>query len=210
LNKFHSLFLLLLLAGCGKNPDQAAFTGTWNFIEENSITGATETVQVTVNALPPRFRLTTANRSSEEVEVYDGTALHTKYISKAEHSAYEAENPIDSEADETPVVSEPRTESAAMTKNQAMVRRFWAQPISGDSVPGGLVAGRDTVLHESKWKRPDGEFSLQVWADAKTDIILKSVESVYSSQAQTLVHRSIKECVTIDFTPPGEATFTQP
>lgn len=195
----------LALAGCGKEPGKAAFTGTWTFTEENSITLASDSLQINVVCLPPKFRISEITKMSENTQVYDGKSLHTKSIY---HPSPLGE--IEHSMDDEPEAPQARTESKAMDENQAVAQRFWAQPLQGQSVPGGSIAGRDTLLYTAKWKRPDGEFSSQTWVDAKTGVMLKNIESIYSSQAQTMVRRSIKECTSIDYTKPADAAFAQP
>lgn len=197
----------IFLSSCAKDPSKAAFTGTWNFTEENSITNASDTVQMTVLSLPPKFRQSTKSQSSEVTLVYDGASLHTKTSYMPSASPYAMSLPFQEAESQAPQV---HTESVAMSADQAAAKRFWAEPLTGKSAPGGLIAGRDTVLYESKWKRPDGEFSTQIWVDAQTGVMLKQMESVYSSQAQTLVRRAMKECVSIDFTAPEDAAFARP
>lgn len=201
--RFIVLAALVALTACGKEPEKAAFTGTWEITQENVIAMKTEKNEITVATAPPKFRIAEKSSTVESVEVYDGKSLHrrTAYISQGGYG-----EPSGSDFNE----SSSHTYSEAMTPEQSDAKRFWVQPLQGKSSAGGLIAGRDTILYQGASRRPEGEFDIQVWADAATGVVLKSVETVYSSQVKSIVTRNSRECKSIDFTPPADAVFARP
>lgn len=207
--KLFPLFLLLsLMNGCGKSPEKAAFTGTWDFNEENVIMNKSVVSQVAVASLPPKFRIETKSDGSESLEVYDGNSLHrrNRYLPHPAMMGSGDEEP----AEDGEASGPSQTYSDGITPEKAAAMRFWADSVSGQSSAGGLVAGRDTILYSGTVRRQDGEFTLQIWVDSKTGVQLKSIETVYSSQVRSIVTRNSKECKSIDFTPPADAVFARP
>lgn len=171
---------MLFFPGCGPASEKAAFTGTWEFKNENIISGKIETSEKTVAANPPKFRITQRyGDSSENVMIFDGKTLT---------------NPYGGQGDE----------------DRAARERFWQDASMGPSAPGGLIAGRDTLLYGFKEQRRDGEFVFQWWMDAEKGILLKKIETIYSAQVQSIVTRNTIECKSIDFTPPADSLFTKP
>ena len=206
--------LLLALAACAKRPERTALQGTWITTEENPAQGLREESECVVAAKPPKFRIERKEISemgvTTVVEVYDGDALHRRdhFEPGPAFTALHAQGiPEELLNRETPTF---KTISEAIRPEKAQARRFWAMMALGDSSPGGLICGRDTILYETKWRRPDGEFSDQVWVDAKTRVILKSINSIYASQIGSLLRRVTTECRTIDFTAPPDTAFAIP
>jgi hypothetical protein len=196
--------ILLLFAGCAKSTDKAAFHAEWDFLSENVVTSNSETAQVSVTTRPPQFKITTKAPGSTKVEVYDGESIYRLM------TFYPQVDSMGGQTSDPAYIAEPSRSSLPMNPDQAAAMRFWVQPISGISKSGGLIAGRDTLLYETKLKRNDGEFSSQKWVDAETGVLLKSVETIYSSQINSIVTRESRECKSIEYTTPDDAVFGRP
>jgi hypothetical protein len=125
--------------------------------------------------------------------LYDGTQIYTKqtYFSNFGADAGSTDAGGGGKPEETPPSIQP------MKDYQTTPLRFWSRPFSGPSSPGGLVAGRPTVLYQARDNRPDGEATVQAWVDADTGIVLKYVASIYSKQISQIVTKTTEECQTI-------------
>jgi hypothetical protein len=189
--------------GCGPGePEKASFKGTWQHTSENGIANTKEEVTVTATVDRDRFRLETKiPGGGSSIAVFDGTTLYSKYES-ATPNVYGS--PLEGAG--TPSVS-----AEPMTSEKVGPHRFWANAYrTGHGEPGGTIAGRDTLLYKAAERRPDGEFSRQEWVDAKTGVLLKSIDAIYSSQIRSMVRQETWECQTIDYSPPNEADFQKP
>jgi len=201
---------VLFFKQCGPSQTKnAAFTGTWKIEMENGISGAKEEETVTVSADKDMFRTVAKNGGgSETVTVYDGEMLHQKYG----YSAAPAQT-TDAGAEAPQLVS---SSSASPTRSekksviQTGPLRFWSHSFVGQAGPGGKIADQDTVLYQAREKRPDGEITVQGWVDAKTGIVLKSVDTIYSSQVGSMVSKTTRECQEIRYGPVEPSTFAKP
>lgn len=197
-----SLMAVALALGCSsKSSDQATFTATWTLLNENGITRASEKGTVAVTADKNLFRIVTRTDHSESLEIYDGDMLHSQTTYFSDEVSIEG-------AAASPNQSSVRSE--ALSAQQATHLRFWAESSEGKSIAGGQIAGRDTLLHEIRAKRPDGEILNQRWVDAETGVVLKSIDMIYASQVNSMLTRTLRECQKIDYGPADPAVFRRP
>lgn len=142
--------------------------------------------RVLVHVDGSRFRI----EDEQRIDVYDGTTLCTvfKDVSDTDHA-------MPGEADHGGAAD--RTVSAA-PRTAAEVRslRFWENRLEREKGPSGVIARRDTILYEVL-DRPDGEFAISCWVDAKTGVVLKSVQTVFARQVESVLVRSGVTCVSI-------------
>src|SRR5208283_4247808 len=102
----------------------------------------------------------------ETITVYDGAMLYEK----RNELKPSGENPsVPAEAGPLPSSSASATvHSEKMSVIQTGPRRFWERTYEDAGSAGGEIAGRETLLHQFKDKRPEGEISAQAWVDAET------------------------------------------
>ncbi len=194
--KTRSAFVLfsLFLFGCGPgDPKDTHFKGTWRHVQENSIANTKEEERVTATVDHDRFRLERTIGASQIIDVFDGKTLFRKSVYTS------ADTPFP-----------PSESSQPATVTQTGSERFWTGYQQGHSGPGGLVAGRDTLLYQISNHRTDGDLGAQEWIDAKTGILLKSSSSIYSSQARMMVRQESWECESITYDPVDESAFQKP
>lgn len=67
----------------------------------------------------------------------------------------------------------------------------------GERSPGGVIAGRDTILYQRKVNRPESDETSQLWLDAETDLVLKSHVSVFPKQGEKGSREETLECRTL-------------
>jgi len=145
---------ILGLSGCADTSDQLpAFSGKWNQLIENMVNGDKEAISFTVISDGKRFRV----ESSNEITVYDGTSLWTKYTGE-----YASSEPS-------------RSDISEVGAKQEM---FWRNTLFNKKGAGGSVAGRNTTLFQAASNRPDGEIAIQNWVDSEKKIVLKSLKTI--------------------------------
>ncbi len=194
---FIALAIAAALPAC--TPDdlpKQSFVGTWTIVDENGLTGHRDEERATVSAQHEKFRLAITKPTGEELIAYDGHALHERYTSSTPSS-------LETSAEPSKDIGRPATE----TDVQSL--RFWTDRFPGHEVGGGQICGRETVLLELKEHRPDGDFSLQQWSDGKTGIVLKFIQTVYSSQVQSMVTKKTRECQSLEYRSLDPTTFSQ-
>jgi hypothetical protein len=194
---------IFLLPGCGPGePEKTSFKGTWQHIVENGIANTKEEMTVVATVDHDRFRFETKiPTGGSTLEVFDGTTLYSRY-----DYAPQGASPFPMEGAASASVSAEPTSSEKLSS-----QRFWANANrTGHGESGGTIAGRDTLLYKIAERRPDGELSRQEWVDAKTGVLLKSIDAIYSSQVHSMVRQETWECQTIDYSPPNEADFQKP
>jgi hypothetical protein len=214
--KFYPGLLLMLvsgigLSGCTKSyelPD-AAFTGTWIVTTENGISGARSQETLTVSATGRQFRIDSHTEEADVATVYDGDMLYTKSAYTSHYGSPSDQSQavgVDSYAS-NPSVSQHMEKSDEV---KVANLRFWADLPVGKEQPGGQMAGHDVVHYMAGEKRPDGEISLQYWVDPKTRVVLKSIQTIFSSQVSSMVSQTTKECQQIDYHPLDPSVFNKP
>ena len=195
---------VLFFGKCGPSRAQdVAFSGAWVITTENGISGAKDEETVSVAADKKMFRTVSRERFGEAVAVYDGGTIYEKYN-------YTPEHPAEPDADGAAPPPAAPVRSEKMSEMRTGPRRFWSRSFVGQSGPGGQIAGRETMLYQAREKRPDGEITVQGWVDARTGVVLKSVETIYSSQVNSMVSKITRECQTINYGPVDPSTFAKP
>lgn len=190
--------LLALMSCSAPEPGNVSFTGTWNVVNENHISGDSTESTSTVITDGNRFKIDGTYYN----KVYDGTVLY----SKPKPALYENRS-YSYEPD--PGMFE--TTQQDITPRQAKQMKFWLKPLGKKKGAGGSIAGRETILYEAAANRPDGQFSAQVWVDADTKIALKSIQTIYSRQIGQIVTRESTECQQVDFySTIDDASFAKP
>lgn len=137
--------------------------------------------------------------TTEEILVFDGKTLYTKTsVVYPESSSYENKAPT----------------YTAVPLSYARARQhiFWRTVTDpkAKAGPGGLVAGRETTLFQSRGNRPDGAATVQIWVDAETGVVLKQTQSIYSKHVEMEISRVSIECEEISFGPLDESVFEKP
>ena len=130
-----------------------------------------------------RYRIET----KDYIKIYDGSQMHTKYI-RAGGSA--------------------KFRSKMVTGARVTDPKFWQQKLRGKSKSGDSIAGRETKLYSMMMNRPDGEVACKYWVDAETNVLLKSIESIYSKQVSMVVTETTCECQEIEYTDLDDEVFT--
>ena len=189
------LGLALLLPACGGSGD-VSFSGKWTIVKENAISDQKSEESVDVIAEGNKFRLHSVDEETDTLLIYDGSNLTEKTTV------------LKTPEGETPAA--PRLTTTRKTDMEVSPLRFWAVSFSGNTLPGGQIAGRDTVLYQAQEVRPDGQMTVQAWVDPQTNVVLKRVFTIYSSQIEQLVSRSTEECREIHYGPLDDANFTRP
>jgi hypothetical protein len=199
-------FIFVLKKCSPSQAKEVAFSGTWKITEEDGITGANAVTTASVASDGRRFRVDARLQDNpykqeamerQEIQVYDGETLHTKYVSSG----------LPEEGLPAP---EPHTTSQPATDLQAHGHRFWARSFSGKAGPGGQIAGRDTVLYQVRENRPEGELVLQAWVDKDTGLVMKSIATVYSTQIESMVSKVTHECQDVRYEAPDASAFSKP
>ena len=197
------VFGIFALGGCGQSgADNASFTGVWNGEDENGISGAKDTQRVTVMTDGNGFKITTEDPTGESIAAYNGETLYRKFT------------PSPTPAGSTESAPEPAQaltdQSETASKMKTMPLRFWTRTYEGKGVPGGQVAGQDTILYQARENRPDGDIIAQAWVDAKTGVVLKSVDTIYSKQVDSMVSKVSRTCESIQYGPVDKSAFAKP
>lgn len=191
LNIFLPLSLaLLLVAGCSQAP-RVSFRGSWKTVKENGIAGTSETYDVTVAAQGSQFRIDSKGPESQSLDVYDGTTL------------YHSLTNLNSEPLE-PATKEPKSENATEPL------RFWKRDFSGESSPGGQIAGKPTSLYQFQENWADNQMTTQAWVDPETGIVLKKIYTLYSRQQEMVLKKGTEECLEIHVGPVDPRSFSIP
>ncbi|MBI4374958.1 MAG: hypothetical protein HY549_00765 [Elusimicrobia bacterium] len=203
-----------LLLGCAPSRSKdVTFQGTWKVVEENGIAGTKEERTVEVSADKERFKTVSRSESFELITVFDGTDLHQKSVYHRE-AAPEGGEAVDQPGLEAGAASgmfapQVRTEPQ-VKKSQVEALRFWRRSYLGEAGSGGRIAGRDTVLYQAKARRPDGEITAQAWLDSENGTVLKTINTIYSSQVNSMVTRVTEECQQIRYGPVESLAFAKP
>ncbi|MCK4532918.1 hypothetical protein KAU39_03965 [bacterium] len=183
--------VLVLLWGCvscsTSKPKDVSFKGKWKQVFENCIMGVKEENVVDVFTDGEKFRM----ESENSIQVYDGKYLYSKIKNTLDESSF----PVN-----TNEISPDKVKSY----------KFWFIIHQGKTGPGGNIAGQETVLYQVKMNRPDGEIASQVWVDAKTGIVLKSIQTVYSHQVSQMVTQQSQECLEISYGYVDDGFFIKP
>lgn len=211
------LLLVILTVGLGAfikkcGPSRAAknleFEGTWVLVNESEIIGGKEEQNARVWAKKDRFKIIAQHKStgstgdpieSEVTTVFDGRDLHVKTV-------FAPRRNYQGEMTEIP----PESTSRAPVEGELDGFRFWTKPFQGNSGPGGQVAGRETLLYSVKGRRPDAESTEQAWVDAKTGVVLRSNNSLFSRQVNMTVGRETLECASIRYGAVPDTVFAKP
>ena len=206
---------MLLLRNCGPSSSQdVPFTGTWKIENENGISGSKEVLNVIVTADKKLFKTVSKGEYGETTAIYDGEMLHTKqtYVPPpgSEQFSTPADHPANPQPPESPQTRGSDVSSQKVSDSRMMPLRFWARTYVGNAGPGGKVAGQETVLYQAREKRPEGEITVQGWVDAKTGLVLKSVDTIYSSQVNSMVSKVTRECQQIQYGPVEKSAFSKP
>jgi len=173
--------VFLLLAGCTQpSSDTLDFIGVWNVVRENGIAGQSTPSTIYVSVGQRRFRIEQRAEERSTVMLYDGERLF--------------------KSDEPPV---------AKSNTQMDAWRFWKRNFAGNSVSGGKIAGRETVLFQSQDTRPTDQITVQAWVDAETGVILKKIFTIYSRQLEQVTTRDTEECVAINYGPVNDTVFSK-
>lgn len=178
------------------------FTGSWVLRESSEVTGRTRVVNYEVTTDGRRFRITSTSTDPEwgsttdGVMVYDGERIHTRTEVTGRDGS---QDDLDIEAE-------------AATRPALNNARFWktVELAGAEAGAGGRIAGRDTLLYQSKVNRPDGTAVTQAWLDAETSTVLKSVFSLYAKQVESELMRQEYECTAISFGAVDDADFAKP
>jgi hypothetical protein len=211
------LLLLILTVGVGAfikkcGPSRAdarlEFEGTWTLANESEIVGGKEEQTARVWVKKDRFKIVSQHKStdmrgdpieSEVTTVFDGKELHVKTVF-APRRNYQGEM----------TVAPPETSSRPPVAGEVDGIRFWTKSFQGNAGPGGQVAGRETLLYSVKARRPDAESTEQAWVDAKTGVVLRSNNSLFSRQVNMTVGKETLECVAIRYGVVADGEFTKP
>src|SRR3989339_512544 len=73
-----------------------------------------------------------------------------------------------------------------------------SQSFQSRKIPDAQLSERK--FYSIKANRPDGEITIQLWFDSKTNIVLKSIETIYSKQVSMVVTEHTFECQEISYT----------
>ncbi len=202
----------------------AAFSGTWTLTVENSLAGKSESETAEVHTDGKRFRVVRASSDpyygSSSTLVFDGEKVHEKhvYTPAAQDQLFSA-GADDEDGDEgehastdASAYANPPAESRAPAPGELTQLMFWKDAVDPQTKTGagGAIAGRETVLYQARWKRPDGELTGQVWMDAETGTVLKKVASMYSRQVESEVIKHSIECTRFQPGPVDPALFNRP
>jgi hypothetical protein len=187
------LSLALIGAGCEPPPPDIAFTGTWTVQKENGVADEKSLTTVQVTVAGNRFKTEAKNPDEEIIEIYDGEHLTSK---KTDFSQSAASN--------SPVES-----TVAISNNEMEPRRFWKKNMTGDSLPGGQIAGRETLLYQIQENLPGKKMTRQSWVDAETKVLLKNIFTVYSVQLDLILSKTTEECQEIHYGPVNNAVFAK-
>lgn len=211
------LLLVVLTVGLGAfikkcGPSRAAgdleFEGTWILVNESEIAGGKEEQTARVWVKKDRFKIISQHKSSgfssEPIEtqvttVFDGKELHLKTVfpPRRNHQGEMTVEPPDSSS-RTPVTGE------------VDGLRFWTKSFQGNAGPGGQVAGRETLLYSVKAQRPDAESTEQAWVDAKTGVVLRVNNSLFSRQVNMAMGKETLECTSVRYGPVADGEFAKP
>lgn len=183
--------LVTVLFGCIScglsKPTAVSFSGKWNQVFEHFVLGNKETSKVTVITDGNRFRIEGKN----SIMVYDGNYLYTKI--KGDFWG-----------------SSDFTQAKKISSSQAKSYKFWSGVKQGKAGPGGNIAGQETILYQVRMNRPDGEITSQSWVDAKTRIVLKDIQTIYSRQVSQMITKQTSECLKINYGSVNDTAFTKP
>lgn len=211
------LLLVVLTVGLGAfikkcGPSRAAqnleFEGAWVLANESEIVGGKEEQNARVWARKDRFKIIAQHKStgstgdpieSEVTTVFDGQDLHVKTV-------FAPRRNYQGEMTEIP----PESNSRKPVPGELDGLRFWTKSFVGNAGPGGQVAGRDTLLYSVKARRPDAESTEQAWVDAKTGLVLRSNNSLFSRQVNMTVGRETLECSSIRYGAVPDTVFAKP
>lgn len=208
MKRFGTAFALLsILSACGPaDPITAQFKGTWKQTTQNGISGAKEETTMEAVVKGKKFRVVARLPLATNLVVYDGQTL---YANEQPASSLESTITTLGEAPTEQAIA-PSSQSKAASEDEVASLRFWTHAHKLGGQPGPQIAGRETRYYRSSEKRPDGEFTLEGWVDAKSGVLLKQVQTVYSSQIGSIVTQDTAECEKIDYSPVDDSAFQKP
>ena len=204
-----SIGLWFFLKNCGSGSAQnLEFEGTWVFVSESELSGgqSEKTSQVWVKG--KRFKTVTKSQEagwngktfeSEATVVFDGEQLHLKTVNPP-YKDYEGNM-------QTPP---PESTSRIPVKGELDGFRFWNDSPRGKKEPGGRVAGRETLLYKDNGARSDAKAINQWWVDAETNLLLRSIQSLFSTQANVSMGKDTLECTSLRFGAVSDNVFAKP
>jgi len=193
-----SAAFIITFISCGTPvPENVSFTGRWNKIFENSISGDVTESPTEIITDGTRFRI----EDNLSINVYDGTYLYTKSKPSERTSSY---GDFGLDADFF------KTRQKEITPEKTKQYMFWLKKQGKKKGPGGNIAGQDTILYTMGANRPDGEIGLQSWVDAETGIVLKFLQTIYSRQIEQMVSKESFECIQIDYGYVDDSAFNKP
>jgi len=189
--------LALLSFGCSTSDDHVSFTGTWKNVKENGISDQKTEATVSVKVSNNRFRIESRDQDSELIQTYDGKTFNQKTTDLPLPGSTETPAP-------------PAVTSDQKMDIQVENLRFWKGNYGGTGIPGGQIAGRETLLYQVQENRPDSKLTGQAWVDAENKVVLKKVFTIYSSQVEQMVSKTTDECQEIHYGPVDDSAFTKP
>ncbi|MFH1380418.1 MAG: hypothetical protein ABII23_09080 [bacterium] len=178
-------------------PAQIAFTSEWKKVFENAIAGDIEETTVSVITDGIKFKI----EDKYSINVYDGINFYSKT------KEIPMQDLFSSFSDNRDFLE---TQEREISETQAKQYMFWLRSQGKKEGPGGNIAGQETVLYQIGARRPDGELRSQTWVDAETGIVLKSMQTIYSTQIEQLVSKEETECTQIEYGYVDEENFNKP
>lgn len=188
------LALAFITTGCTKPAEPLRFTGTWMIQKENGITAEKTQTMVQVSVDNNRFKTDSKGPEEEIIEIYDGKNLTTKIT-----------NFQDVSSGKPPSIS-----TVEKSDNEMEPRRFWKKNFTSESLPGGQIAGRETLLYQIQESIPGKSMTRQSWVDADTKVLLRNIFTIYSVQIAQILSKTTAECQEIHYAPVDESTFAKP
>ena len=191
-----AFLFLFSLTSCGvPEPKKVPFVGKWRLFLQTIASNEERFVNISTDG--ERFRI----EDDASIQIYDGTYLYSKTKGEyLESMGYGMEL-----GDEFLGAFE-----SEISKAQSDQLRFWVHYQGGKAGPGGQIAGRETVLYQTRAVRPDGEITVQNWVDAETGIVLKSVNTIFAKQIGEVLTKDLKECTEINYAQVEEDLFSKP
>jgi hypothetical protein len=211
---FKYVLIIAVIAGiffyqksCAPSKSSAVpFTAEWILEEADGITDTKSTEKMTIVTDGKKFRIDSlireemyamAPQEGRSTTVYDGAHLYTKTATVPDPASGRLPQ-------ESPVSTQ------KVTDDQIFLRRFWLRSQIGNAGAGGQVAGRETLLYQARENRPEREVTIQAWVDKETGVVLKSAETIFSKQVDTVVNKRTMECRQITFGAVDATRFAKP